>query len=207
MALCSGESMNRSVVIALTGASGIAYGIRLLEHRTLLRNVYGEIYVVYSENAAKVAKVEEDIDLKDYLSRIDVSAVYSNQDLEAPLASSSRLVGSDMVIIPASLNTIAKVANGIQDNLITRIACNILRLRGKLVVVVRDTPLSLIDLRNLCKIAQAGAIVLPASPALYPRPQTLSELLDFIVGKVFDTLGIYHDLYRRWGIQNLNHLT
>ncbi|MEM1618243.1 MAG: UbiX family flavin prenyltransferase [Desulfurococcaceae archaeon] len=190
--------MSRRIVVALTGASGIAYGIKLLEHRALLRRAYGEVYVVYSENAARVARFEENMDLKDYLSRLDVDAVYFSQDVDAPLASSSRLVNTDMVIIPASLNTIAKVANGIQDNLITRVACNVLRLKGKLVVVLRETPLSIIDLSNLYRIAQAGAVVLPASPALYPKPRTVDEVVDFIVGKVLDVLGVDHNLYRRW---------
>ncbi|MEM1832446.1 MAG: UbiX family flavin prenyltransferase [Desulfurococcaceae archaeon] len=187
------------LIVALTGASGISYGLRLLKYTNVIRRKYDLIYVVYTENATRVASVEEKIDLRNYLLSCEVDKVYSENDLDAPIASSSRLISSDMVIIPASLNTIAKIANGIQDNLVTRTACNILRLRRKLIIVPRETPLSTIDLRNLLKLSIAGAIILPASPALYPRPRTIDDIVDFIVGKVLDVLNIDHNIYLRWG--------
>ncbi|MEM0001268.1 MAG: UbiX family flavin prenyltransferase [Desulfurococcaceae archaeon] len=187
------------LIVALTGASGISYGLRLLKYTNVIRRKYDLIYVVYTENATRVASVEEKIDLRNYLLSCEVDKVYSENDLDAPIASSSRLISSDMVIIPASLNTIAKIANGIQDNLVTRAACNILRLRRKLIIVPRETPLSTIDLRNLLKLSIAGAIILPASPALYPRPRTIDDIVDFIVGKVLDVLNIDHNIYLRWG--------
>lgn len=188
----------KGVIIALTGASGIIYGIRLLQQTSLLKKSYREVYAVYSRNAARVAEIEESTNLVEFLKSLELSGFYSSDDLEAPIASSSRLVGFDMVVIPASLNTIAKIAHGIQDNLITRSASGILRLRGKLVVVVRDTPLSAIDLENLLKLARAGALILPASPALYPKPKSLDDIINFVVGKVLDVLDIEHNLYIKW---------
>lgn len=187
-----------SLVVALTGASGIVYGLRLLEQLPVLKKKYAEVYAVYSENAQRVALAEEGLDLAEHLLKLGVDSVYSWKDIDAPIASSSRLVNSDMVIIPASLNTIAKIANGIQDTLVTRAACNILRLRRKLIIVVRDTPLSPIDLRNLYKLAIVGAIVLPAIPAFYPRPRSVDEVINFVVGKVMDVLGLEHKLYEKW---------
>ncbi len=187
-----------NLIVALTGASGISYGLQLLKHIGTARNKYEFVYVVYTENALRVARVEENVDLGNLLSLYKIDAVYSEKDIDAPIASSSNLICSDMVIIPASLNTIAKVANGVQDNLVTRTACNILRLKRKLIVVFRETPLSTIDLRNLLRLATAGATILPASPAFYPRPKSVEDMLNFIAGKVFDVLGIYHNIYPRW---------
>lgn len=194
------DDLDSTLVIALTGASGILYGLRLLKHIDVARRKYNYIHVIYTENASRVASVEEKIDLRSHLQTYEVDHIYSENDIDAPIASSSRLINSDMIIIPASLNTIAKIANGIQDNLVTRTACNILRLRRRLVVVLRETPLSIIDLRNLLKLATAGAIILPASPALYPRPKSVDDIIDFIVGKVLDVLNIDHDVYPRWKI-------
>ncbi|MEM4850848.1 MAG: UbiX family flavin prenyltransferase [Desulfurococcaceae archaeon] len=188
----------RSLIIALTGASGIALGLWFLKHVSILKSYYECIYATYTEGAMKVARIEESVDLQHYLRSLDVDAVYFENDLEAPIASSSRLVHSDMVIVPASLNTTGKIANGIQDNLVTRAAGSILRLGGKLVVVVRETPLSPIDLRNLYRLSRAGAIILPATIAMYPRPKGIEDILDFITGKILDVLGIAHSLYDRW---------
>lgn len=187
-----------TLIVALTGASGIVYGLRLLEHLSVLKKKYGKVYALYSENAQKVALIEEGLNLADYLASLGVDAVFSWKNLDSPIASSSRLVNSEMVIIPASLNTIAKIASGVQDTLVTRVACNILRLRKTLVLVVRDTPLSPIDLRNLYRLAIAGAIVLPAIPAFYPKPKSVTDIVDFVVGKVMDVLGVEHELYKRW---------
>ena len=188
----------RTLVVALTGASGIVLGLRLLRYTDLLKKYYEHIYVVYTENATRVAMLEESLDLREYLRNLNVDAVYSGENLESPIASSSRLVYSDMVIIPASLNTVAKISSGIQDNLVTRAARNILRLRGRLVIVIRETPLSTVDLWNLYKLSREGATILPAMIAMYPKPKSVDDLLEFVVGKVLDVLGIPHSLYERW---------
>lgn len=190
----------RALVVGLTGASGITLGLKLLSYSDLLRTLYESIYVLFTENAVKIAKVEENIELVSYLKSTSIDGFYSEKDLMSPLASSSNTVNTDMVVIPASLNTIAKIANSIQDNLLVRVACNILRLRQKLVLVVRETPLSALDLRNLYRLSITGAVVLPATFAMYIRPKNIEEVIDFIVGKVLDVLGVKHNIYKRWGI-------
>ncbi|WP_440059957.1 UbiX family flavin prenyltransferase [Thermogladius sp. 4427co] len=188
------------LIVGLSGASGILYGLKLLEHVKLAKEVYKEVSVIYTPNAIKVARLEAGVDLPGFLSSIrDIESIYSSEDLDSPLASSSNLVRADMVIIPASMNTIAKISNGIQDNLLTRVAISVLRLGNKLVLVPRETPLSTIDLYNLYKLSRMGSIILPAMPAFYINPRAIDDLILFIVGKVFDVLGIEHSLYKRWG--------
>ncbi len=191
--------MDKLLIIGLTGASGIQYAIRLLNHVDLVRRKYGEVAAVYTDSAVKVARVEAGIDdLHKYLEELYLDGVYGSGDWMAPIASSSRLIYSDMVIVPASMNTVAKLASGIQDNLLLRAASSILRLRRRLVVVFRETPLSPVDLENLYRLAVEGAIILPASPGFYGNPRGVEDLLDFIVGKIMDVLGIENNLYRRW---------
>ncbi len=191
----------KGLIVAITGASGIIYALRLLENVDLLKGKYGRIEVIVSSNAVKVAKLEMDIeDLAEYIrGEYRVDKVYGEDEWLSIAASSSGLVGYDMVIVPASLNTIAKIASGVQDNIILRAANSILRLRNKLVVVVRETPLSTIDLYNLYKLSSSGAVVMPASPGFYHRPKTIDELINFIVGKILDVLGVENRLYRHWG--------
>lgn len=194
------SGLPRKLIVGITGASGILYALRLLDHCELLSECYREVFVIYTEAAEKVAKLEEGIVLVDELDKKKcVSSIYSGEELSAPLSSSSFIVGSDMVIVPASLNTIAKLAHGIQDNLLLRAALSVLRVKGRLVIVPRETPLSTIDLENLLKLSLNGAVILPASPGFYIRPREVTELVDFIVGKILDVLGIENRLYKRWG--------
>lgn len=191
---------SRKLIVGITGASGIIYGLKLLELCSLLKRKYNEVNVIVTDNAKLVAKIEEGIDnIVDYLKKINcIENIYSEDNWLSPLSSSSNLVDSDMIIIPASMNTIAKLASGIQDNLLLRTASSIIRLRGKLVIVFRETPLSSIDLRNLYILSKSGVTVLPASPGFYSKPKTVDDLILFVVGKVLDSLGIDHDLYCRW---------
>ena len=176
-------------VVAITGASGVVYGIRLLKtlpsHKT----------VVLSEEAARLAEMELE------MSRQEIEALaddhYSNDDLFSPLASGSARFDS-MAIAPCSASTMSKIACGIADNLITRAASVALKERRKLVLLMRETPLSTIHLGNMERLSIAGAIVMPASPAFYPMPKSVDEIIDFIVGRVMDELGIENDLYKRW---------
>jgi 4-hydroxy-3-polyprenylbenzoate decarboxylase len=194
------RSDGRKLVVGLSGASGLVYGLRLLENIRFARVLYGRVFVVYTDNAAKIARLEEGVDLVSHLRGLEgVDAVYHSNDLSSPLASSSNLVSTDMVIAPASMSTIARIAQGVQDNLLTRVAAGVLRLGNKLVVVPRETPLSTIDLRNLYLLSEAGAVVLPAMPAFYIKPKSVEDLVLFIVGKVFDALGVEHSLYPKWG--------
>lgn len=189
----------KKLVIGLTGASGVIYGLRLIDQCSLLREVYGEVHVVYTKNAHKVADYELGVDLIGKLKENRcINAFYRDDDWDSPLASSSNLVNTDCVIAPASLNTVAKLSTGIQDNLLLRIALSIMRIGGRLILVIRETPLSAIDLRNMYRLALSGAVILPASPAFYIKPNKVDDLIDFIVGKVMDVLGVKHSLYKRW---------
>lgn len=182
----------KSVLVAITGASGIAYAEKFLDASNDLGvKIEG---VILSESAIEVARLELGRE-----PRIPGgTTVYSEDDFKAPFASSSGLPEC-MVVVPASMNTIAKIANGIQDNLIARAAGSMLRMRGKLVVVPRETPLSIIDLENLLKLAKAGAVVLPASPGFYYNPRTIDDMVGFIAGKILDVLGVDNELYKHWG--------
>jgi 4-hydroxy-3-polyprenylbenzoate decarboxylase len=189
----------RTLVVGLTGASGVRYGLSLLDNISLARRVYDKVYVVYTSNAAEVARLEEGVELPEYLARLSgLDGVYPSSDLSSEIASSSNLVSTDMVVVPASMSTIAKIAHGIQDNLLTRVALGVLRLRNKLVLVPRETPLSPVDLRNLYELSLMGAVVVPAMPAFYIKPKSVDDMVLFVVGKILDALGVEHSLYRRW---------
>ncbi|MEM1628387.1 MAG: UbiX family flavin prenyltransferase [Desulfurococcaceae archaeon] len=193
--------MALSLIIGLTGASGIVYGLRLIQRIDLLKKKYARIYVIYSENARKIARIEENVDLESFLFNVNgLGGVFRSDDILSPLASSSNTFSSDMVIVPASLNTVNKIAHGVQDNLVTRVACNILRTKNKLLIVLRETPLSAIDLYNLYILAVNGAIIMPASPGFYNKPKNIDEIIDFMIGKILDVLGIENNVYRRWSI-------
>jgi 4-hydroxy-3-polyprenylbenzoate decarboxylase len=188
-----------TLVIGITGASGIVYSVKLVSLTELLGKKYDNIYVVYTRSAEKVSKEEMGLQLSEFLKTVNgLRGVYHEDELESPLASSSRLVGADMVIVPASMNTVAKLAAGIQDNLLLRAAISVLRLKGRLVIVPRETPLSPMDLRNLYRLSVAGAVILPASPGFYHRPRNMEDIVFFVVGKILDSLGIEHNLYLRW---------
>jgi len=191
--------LKKGLVIGVTGASGIVYALRFIDLCGFLKGVYGFLYVVYSDGAVRVASQEHGLDLVDWLrSRGCIDGFYGEGDWGCRLASSSVLTGFDGVIVPASLNTVAKLANGIQDNLLLRVFSSLIRLGNRVVVVVRETPLSSIDLLNLYRLSRNNVIVLPASPGFYTKPKSIDDLVDFIVGKIMDALGIEHDLYPRW---------
>ena len=191
--------MGYKLVVGITGASGSIYAIRFLDQCRLLREKYEEVSVVYTRFSQVVFREELGVDLEEILQgNTCIDNVYREDDWDSPLASSSNLVDYEGVIIPSSMNTVAKLANSIQDNLLLRIFSSLLRLRRKVVIVFRETPLSLIDLKNLYVLARAGAIILPASPAFYEKPLKIDDLVNFIVGKVLDVLNISHNLYKRW---------
>jgi 4-hydroxy-3-polyprenylbenzoate decarboxylase len=181
------ETMN--TVVGITGASGIVYGVRLLEELPPTKTV------IVSDDAQKIARLELGISGKDIRELADFH--YANDDMYSPLASGSVRFDS-FVIAPCSTSTMSKIAAGISDNLITRIASVALKERRKLVLLLRETPLSTIHLSNMERLSQAGAIIMPASPAFYPRPRSVDEMVDFVVGRVLDELGVDNDLYARW---------
>lgn len=176
-------------VIAMTGASGIAYGLRLLEC------IEGEKVLVLSEMGKRV--LVEETGMKIYDVERKANVVYSDEDLFAPIASGSYKHDS-MIICPCSESTMGKIASGIADTLITRAAAVTMKEGRKLIIVPRETPLSAIMIENELKLAHAGAIILPASPGFYSKPTTVAEMIDFIVGKILDQLGQENSLYHRW---------
>jgi flavin prenyltransferase len=179
------------LVVAITGASGIIYGKRFLE---CAKEKKLEVHLIVSNAAEKVAEYE----LGEVNWSTLASKVYSPQDLTAPMASGSFKIDA-MLIIPASMKTIGALASGYCDDLVSRAADVQIKEGRKLLVVPRETPLHAIHLENMAKLGRMGVTVLPAMPGFYHKPEKISDLVDFIVGKVFDQLGVEHDLYRRWG--------
>lgn len=179
------------LIVAITGASGVIYGKRLLE---VLKEKNVEVLLVVSDAARKVA--EHELGETDWSSLS--SRVFAQDDIGAPLASGSFKVDA-MVIVPASMKTVGALASGYCDDLISRAADVQMKEGRRLIVVPRETPLHAIHLENLAKLSRLGVTVLPAMPGFYHKPETVSDLIDFVVGKILDQLGIEHGLFRRWG--------
>jgi flavin prenyltransferase len=176
-------------VVALTGCSGMIYGVRLLEA------IEGKKELIVSEMGKKVLNHETGLELTDLSKKAD--ACYDDDDLFAPPASGSHKFDA-MIICPCSQSTLAKIAAGISDTLITRAAAVSLKEGRRLVLVPRETPVNAIMLENELKLARAGAIILPASPAFYHQPTSMDDLINYVVGKILDTVGQEHTLFKRW---------
>ncbi len=181
------------ITIAITGASGVQYGIRLLE---ALKELGRETQLVVTGNAQKIIDAETQTSLS-YIKSL-AEHTYDENDFTAPIASGSCL-GEGMVIIPCSMKTVGSIASGVSMNLVARGADVCLKERRTLVLVVRETPLNAIHLSNLLTITRCGGIVVPASPGFYTRPSTISELIDVLVSRVLDLLDVNHSLSKRWG--------
>lgn len=190
-----GRNEKETVIIGITGASGVIYGLRAVK---VLKEYGYNVISIYTKEAEKVAKVECNIDIENFLKEFS-KGVYTEEEIEAPPSSSSYIVTTKgMIIIPCSIRTLAEIANGLSYNLVSRTAINFLRVRKRLVLVIRETPLGYIELNNALKVAKAGGIILPASPAFYIKPKNLNDIIDFVVGKALDMLEIEHELYKRW---------
>ena len=190
-----------TIVIGISGASGIIYGLKTV--KTLYELGY-ETEIILSQEARKVAKLECDIDIDSYLQKYS-SKIYMEYQIEEPPSSSSHIVETEgMVIVPCSIKTLAEIANGIASNLLSRAALNFLRMKKTLILVIRETPLGTIELSNALKVSKAGGIILPASPGFYHNPQTIDDLVNFIVGKILDLLKIPNSLYRHWNKVSTN---
>ncbi|HJR85855.1 MAG TPA: UbiX family flavin prenyltransferase [Nitrososphaeraceae archaeon] len=186
------ETRNDKIVIGFSGASGIIYGIRLLE---ILHSIKIETYLIMSEWAKKNIEIETNKTLE-YVKSLS-SVNYDNFKLDASVSSGSFL-HNGMVIVPCSMKSLSSIANGYDDTLISRAASVTLKESRKLIIVPRETPLSRIHLENMIKLQEAGAIILPAMPGFYHNPSTIEEIVDHLVGKILDQLNIEHDLFRRW---------
>jgi 4-hydroxy-3-polyprenylbenzoate decarboxylase len=180
------------IVVAVTGASGVIYGKRLLE---VLREKKVETHLIVSRAAEKVIRHELETSKKD-LERLATCA-YDVDDLAAPLMSGSFKTDS-MVIAPCSMKTLSGIVHGFADNLILRAADVALKEKRRLVVVPRETPLSAVHLRNMLQAAKLGVFVVPTMPAFYHKPEKVDDLVDFVVGRILDCLGIEHQLYKSW---------
>ncbi|HTY03084.1 MAG TPA: flavin prenyltransferase UbiX [Rhodocyclaceae bacterium] len=199
--------MVKTIALAFTGASGLPYGLRLLE---CLLAADARVWLLYSQAAQIVAKQELDMVLPSqpreaqrlFAERFGAAdgrlSVFGVQDWNAPLASGSSAPDA-YVICPCSMGTLAKVAAGLADDLIARAADVVLKEGRKLVLVPRETPLSAIHLENMLRVSRAGAVIVPPSPGFYNRPTRVEDLVDFVVARILDQLGIAHELQRPWG--------
>jgi len=180
------------LVVAVTGASGVAYGLRLLE---VCKKLGIETELVISKNADDLLRLELGKTPEDIQKLATRS--YAPGNLAAPLSSGSHPTDG-MVVIPCSMKTLGEIANGISSDLITRAADVTLKQNRTLVLVPRETPFNLIHLENMTRLKLAGAVILPAAPAFYTRPEKISDMVDFVVGRVLDMFGVEHKLYPRW---------
>jgi len=183
----------KRLVVAITGASGALYGVRLLEQ--LRKSDRVETHLMISDAAALNLHHELDIKRKDIETL--ASVVHSVRDIGACVASGS-FHTDGMIIAPCSMKTLASVAHGMCDNLITRAADVMLKERRRLVLMVRETPFNLAHLRNMTAVTEMGGIIFPPLPALYQRPETVSEMVDHTVGRVLDLLSIEQTLAPEW---------
>lgn len=181
----------RKIIVAITGASGAIYAKLLLDKLAQLSDQIENIGVVMSNNAKDVWLWE--LDNKDY-EKYDFD-FYEKSNFMAPFASGSAKYDT-MIIIPCSMGTLGRIANGFSDDLITRSADVILKERRKLILVARDTPLNLIHINNMKAITEAGGIVCPAVPSYYSKPKTIEELASTVVDRVIDLIGIEQQSYR-----------
>ncbi len=199
----------KTITLALTGASGMPYGMRLLQ--CLLQSGV-RVNLVYSQAAQIVMKQEMDFTLparpqdaekmlKERLGKFKGELnVYGIQDWYAPMASGSN-PGDGMVVCPCTMGTLGKIAGGISDDLICRAADVMLKEKRTLILVPREMPFSAIHLENMLRLAHAGAVIMPPNPGFYHHPQSVQEIVDFVVARVMDHLEVEQDLIGKWGEQ------
>jgi 4-hydroxy-3-polyprenylbenzoate decarboxylase len=199
--------LSKPVAVAFTGASGAAYGLRLLE---CLLQAGKPVYLLYSQAAQIVFKMECDLELpsspgeaekaltEKYSAAPGQLSVFGRQQWMAPVASGSNPPEA-MVVCPCTTGTLASMAAGLSQDLIDRAADVVLKEKKKLILVVRETPFSVIHLENMLKLANAGAVIMPANPGFYENPESLQDVIDFMVSRVLDHLDVPHQLMKRWG--------
>lgn len=176
-------------VVAITGASGSMYGIRLLQE------LPGEKILVMSEMAKKIIPHETGMSIEDVEKLAD--KVYDDTDLFASISSGSYRFDS-MIVAPCTASSLGKISNGLADTLITRAAAVALKEQRKLILMVRETPKSAILLENELRLARCGVCILDANPGFYSKPKTVDDIIDFVVGRCLDQLNIDHNLYKKW---------
>ncbi|MDO8647403.1 MAG: UbiX family flavin prenyltransferase [Candidatus Diapherotrites archaeon] len=184
--------MKKKIIVGITGASGIEYAIEFLKGLKERKEI--ETHLIISEAAKKVLEIETEFKSKDLEKLVDF--VYDNKNMAASVSSSSFKIDS-MIVIPASVKTCSAIANAYTDELIVRCADNMLKFKKKLVVCIRETPLSSACLKNLHELSLMGAVVMPLSPGFYLNPKSKKDLIFFMIGKCLDSLEIDND-FKRW---------
>ena len=204
--------MPRSICLAFTGASGMPYGIRLLE---CLLVAGCHVQLLYSQVAQIVARQEMNLELPGRASEAEkffrnrfaglrgTLSVYGREEWFAPVASGSNPPEA-MIVCPCTMGTLASIAQGLASNLIERAADVVLKEGRKLILVPRETPFSAIHLENMLRLSRAGAVILPPNPGFYHHPQDVQDLVDFVVARLLDQIGVEHALMRRWGDSGSN---
>ncbi len=197
----------RPIALAITGASGAQYALRLLQ---CLLAAGESVYLMVSEPGQIVISMETDLSLpgrpadmqrflvERYAARPEQLQVFGKKEWTAPVASGTS-VPRAMVVCPCTMGTLANIANGISSSLIDRAADVVIKEGRKLILVPRETPFSAIHLENMLKLARLGVVMLAANPGFYHRPQNIDELVDFVVARILDQLDVAHDLLKRWG--------
>lgn len=186
--------MKRRIIIGMSGASGVVYGIRALLHLRETDDV--ETHLIMTDGARVNIQIETDYSTDAVEAMADV--VHRADNLAASVASGSFLTGG-MLVIPCSIKTLSGVVHSYADNLLLRAADVCLKEERKLILVVRETPLHKGHLEMMVKAADLGASIVPPMPAFYPKPRTIEDVIDHTIGKCFDLLGLEHQLFRRWG--------
>ena len=202
--------MKKTITLAITGASGAPYALRLLEQLVVAQY---DVFVLISSAAKVVFATEEDMKIPAqpeavsafFTERFNANPgqirVCGKEEWFSPVASGSA-APKQMVVCPCSTGTLSSIAVGACDNLIERAADVVLKERGQLILVTREMPLSSIHLENMLKLSQMGATIMPASPGFYHQPQQISDLIDFVVARILDHIGVDQTLMERWGYQN-----
>ena len=185
---------SRRLVVAITGATGAVYGVRLLQQLAATPGV--ETHLVVTDAAALTLHQEMGMPRRDVEAMAHV--VHKNRDIGASIASGS-FQSDGMVVAPCSMRTLASVAHGLSDNLVARAADVVLKERRRLVMMVRETPFNLAHLRNMTAVTEMGGIVFPPLPSFYHKPASIEEMVDHTVGRVIDLFGLEHGLAPRWG--------
>ena len=185
--------MSKRLVVGISGASGVTYGVRLLQ---VLQDTDYETHLIISKSGELNIQIETDYDPADVKAMADY--VYDHKNIAASLASGSFLTAG-MVVVPCTIKTLSGIANSYNENLLVRAADVTLKEKRKLALVVRETPLHKGHLRLLTLAADMGAHILPPVPSFYHMPKTIEDIIDQTIGKIFDFMGIEHNLFNRWG--------
>lgn len=201
------EEKQTPVILALTGASGVQYALRLMQ---CLLDAGTPVYLMVSKAAQIVLSMETELKVPAksaemarffsqlYKAKEGQLEVFGQEQWTAPIASGSHKARS-MIVVPCTTGTLAAIANGNSDNLLERAADVMLKERRQLIMVVRETPFSQIHLENMLRLSQAGATIMPANPGFYHNPETLEDIIDFMVSRMLDHLNVKNDLLPRWG--------